>query len=318
MSRSRGWLCTVVGGVMALAMIAGSPLLAAEVAHKGVDVWTTMAGFAKTSFDQDPVPAGFFCEGSQPFAGRIVMKGVPLATRPAHGLGSADTVVRRLDDAVFDGQGKAVTRIRLEALSLASVEPIATSCGAYDVAVHLDGAQPTTTMRIVKTNEYGGRYSAPLALNVRVVFTPVAGNPHDRRELTRRIDLGPGSNSIWAFTRKPRYSGPILIDTNGDGRPDTRVPRASNFVAGLSPTPKAALASWIVSDGAMECPEGTCLHPSCHCNPDEDNWDPWETRDGCDDDHQHCIWTCVDPSTAPAGMLVECYESDSPIEGPPG
>jgi hypothetical protein len=57
----------------------------------------------------------------------VTLRGVPWAASPAHSLGNTDTVVERLDDAVFDADGMATTRIRLVALSLESIEPICTS-----------------------------------------------------------------------------------------------------------------------------------------------------------------------------------------------
>jgi hypothetical protein len=87
----------------------------------------TVAGFARTNFTDDPIPAGFFCSASQPFAGMITFKGVPLAVDPPNSLGKMDTAVRRLDDAVFNDQGEAATRIQLLALSLASTQAIETS-----------------------------------------------------------------------------------------------------------------------------------------------------------------------------------------------
>jgi len=285
-----------VAGAVLLALAAGSPALAGDnVIHQGVDVWMTVAGFAQTSFEAEPIPADFFCPGSKPFTGTIVFKGEPLAAEPANSVGTIDTVVRRLDDAVFDAKGVAYTRIQLMALSLASTRPLDTSCGAYDVAVRLDGEQPTTNMRIVRKNQFGGSYAAPLALKVKLVFTPTHGDQSARRELTHRVDLGPASNSVWAFTSRPRYEGTPRIDTNGDGTPDTALPVASNFLAGVSPV---ANASVIVNPQPSPqpipvCPVGQCPYHSCHCNPDKTTWDPYDPGTGCDPKHLHCLWVCV-------------------------
>lgn len=281
-------------GAIALALAASSVLAEDGVVRKGVDLWSTVEGFAQTSFAPDPIPADFFCPGSQPFNGTIIFKGKPLVAEPASSLGAIDTVVRRLDDAAFDAQGEAATRIRLMALSLVSAKPVETSCGSYDVAVSLAGEQPTTTMRIRRTEANGGTYLAPLALNVKVEFTPVAGNRHARRELTRRIDLGPGTRSVWTYTVTPRYKGRVRIDTNGDGRPDSVLPAASNFLAGVSPATPAALASFSsVSTAPITCPPPQCPHQSCHCNPDSESWDPFADGSGCNEDHLHCVWVCV-------------------------
>src|SRR5579864_3050318 len=223
------------GAAMVLTLLAGSSAFAVEPVHKGVDMWMTVSGMARTSFAKEPIPAGFFCEGSQPFTGTVTFKGAPLATEPARALGDIDTVVRRLDDAVFDEKGQATTRIQLMALSLISTAPIETSCGKYNVAVHLDGEQPTTTMRILRTSALGGSYSAPLALNVKAVFTPFTGDPSARRELTTHIDLGPSTNSVWMYLNAPQYKGAVKIDTHGTGRADTLLPAASNFIPGVTP-----------------------------------------------------------------------------------
>jgi hypothetical protein len=283
---------------MIFALALASPALAGDnVIHKGVDVWMTVAGFAKTSFKEEPIPAGFFCPDSKPFTGEVVFKGDPLAVRPANRLGAIDTVVRRLDDAAFNDKGEATTRIQLMALSLVSTKPIETSCGAYDVAVSLAGEQPTTTMRIVRTEALGGTYTAPLALNVKAVFTPVNGdNKSGRRELTRRIDLGPGTHSVWTYVTTPQYKGRVRIDTNGDGRPDTALPAASNFLAGVAPAVfkgPVAKPMTVQSTGGVSCPTPLCPYYSCHCTP----WDEDPAYDDpgtdCASDHLHCVWVCV-------------------------
>src|SRR6266852_1284881 len=117
---------TAVAVAVVLVLVAATAALAAEPVRKGVDLWMTVAGRAQTSFADEPIPAGFFCAGSQPFTGTVTFKGVPLAVTPAKSLTGIDTVVRRLDDAVFDAKGEATTRIQLMALSLASIEPIQT------------------------------------------------------------------------------------------------------------------------------------------------------------------------------------------------
>ncbi|HET9211451.1 MAG TPA: hypothetical protein VFR03_13670 [Thermoanaerobaculia bacterium] len=281
------------------ALISGAPVFAADAIHNGVDLWMTVAGFAQTSFADEPLPAGFFCEGSQPFTGTVVFKGVPFATAPAKSLGGMDTAVRRLDDAVFNEKGEAATRIQLLALSLASVKPVETSCGKYDVRVSLAGEQPVTTMKIFRTEALGGTYSAPLALNVKAVFTPVNGTKSARREVTRRIELGPGSRSVWAYVQAPQYPASVKIDTDGDGKPDTLLPTSSNFVAGVSPAvlkggvpARPHLAATASPTPVPVCPVGQCPYQSCHCDPN--STDPYQSSSGCD--HLHCIWVCVTSS----------------------
>lgn len=291
-----------------LAMTLAAAAGASEPIRQGVDVWMTVAGRTHTSFAAEPIPAGFFCAGSRPFTGTITFKGVPLAVTPGKGLGGIDTVVRRLDDAVFNERGEAATRVQLMALSLASTEPIATACGKYDVAVSLaPGEQPVTTMRIFRSETLGGTYSAPLALNVKVTFIPAGGGEGARRVLTRRIDLGPADHSVWAYVSTARYAEGAMIDTDGDGRPDTVLPRASNFQAGVAPAilrgdpakprlvqlnPTACQDYGQSPPAGFTCPVGQCPYPTCHCSSTSTN--PYESSTGCTNDHLHCIWVCID------------------------
>jgi hypothetical protein len=310
MTVSKALFRSAVLGALILAL-AGSPAFAGgEVLHKGVDLWMTVAGFAQTSFAAEPIPAGFFCASSQPYTGTIAFKGAPLAVSPAKSLGPIDTAVRRLDDAAFNAKGEATTRIQMMALSLVSTKPIETSCGQYNVAVTLDGEQPVTTMRIFRTEALGGTYSAPLALNVKAVFTPVSGEASGRREVSRRIDLGPGTRSVWAYVTAPQYKTGVKIDTDGDGKPDTVLPASSNFLAGVSPAVLKGKAAQprlaATADNPMpSCPVGQCVYQSCHCNPDSTN--PYEPNGSCDPTHLHCLYVCV---TAQPGTL--CVESAQP------
>src|SRR5258706_2601389 len=98
---------SVVLGALIVVLIGGVPAFGADVIHNGVDLWMTVAGFAQTSFADQPIPAGFFCEGSRPFTGKIVFKGAPLASAPANSLGRIDTALRRLDDGGFNPNGQA-------------------------------------------------------------------------------------------------------------------------------------------------------------------------------------------------------------------
>lgn len=312
MTVSRALIRSAAGAALIFALIGGSPLLAGEAIHNGVDLWMTVAGFAQTSFASNPLPAGFFCASSQPFTGAVKFKGAPLTVEPAGSLGAIDTIVRRLDDAKFDAKGEAVTRIQLMALALVSTKPIETSCGKYDVAVSLTGKQPVTMMKIFQSDAFGGTYSAPLELNVKAVFTPVKGDKSGRREVTRRIDLGPGSHSVWAYVNLPRYKQGVRVDTNGDGRPDTVLPASSNFLAGVSPAvlksppPLPSLAATVASP----CPAGQCPYYSCHCAELDTNPQWNQSSTGCTDDHLHCIWTCA-PSgaTGPNGVVVACADA---------
>ena len=211
---------------------------AAPVIQPGIDIFTTIGG-GKTSYDfaKNPVPAGFFCDSSSTFTGRVALKGLPVETGLRGQLGTVDTIIERLDPAVFNANGIAETRIRFRALSMVSIAPIKTSCGAYHVYVTLDGKQPLTKMRIERTQQRGGTFRAPLAANVRLTFVPVEGANPRKLELKGSVRF-PGKLIIpWSFPdgKILKPIGSAVVDTNGDLRPDTRLPGTSNFTAGYPP-----------------------------------------------------------------------------------
>jgi hypothetical protein len=254
----------VLAAVAVALLIGIGPLAADPVITRGIDVFTTTdSGTTYYSFADNPIPAGFFCKRSAPFAGRVTFKGLPLATAVPGQLRGSDTIIERLDDAVFDANGAAVTRIRVRALSLVSAAPLKTACGAFHVYVSLAGEQRTTTMRIVRTEENGGSFYAPLAIDAKLTFIPVRqgkGRANARPlELTAGFNL-PGDSIPWSFSAGPQTKriGAVVVDTNGDMAPDTRLLGTSNFAPGWSP------------DGSMNKITGgctLCAPYSCHTDP---------------------------------------------------
>jgi hypothetical protein len=265
---------------------AGPAFAGPDVLTNGADLWHTQSGFTFSSFEEEPIPAGFFCEGSKPFTGIVQLKGSPLATLPAGALGNIDTIVRRLDDAVLDAKGEGKTRIQLLALSLASVKPVDTGCGLYDVAASLTGEQPITEMKLVRTSQLGGHFIAPLELKVKLVFKPVSGTGQPR-ELVQTISLGPGSSSVWSYGAEKRAER-VQVDTDGDLTPDTVMPGPSNFTIGVATSTS-----------------GDCykIRKSCHCA--KKSTDPYEPNRHCK--HLHCTEVRLpcdwpDPPEPPAGV----------------
>ena len=230
-------------GLFAVLLLIALPTLAADqVIQNGIDPWHTPGnGSTFIDFSKEPIPASFFCFKSTPFFGRIVFKGVPIATREPEALDKTDTIIQRLDDAVFDENGVANTRIQMRALHLVSVEPIRTACGAYKVEVQLNGEQPITNMRIVRTHENGGRFYAPIAVNTKLVFTPVRGGSREVLELTKDVRFPAEPSIAWfdhAAPGRVRWSGFVQVDTDNDRVPDTFLPgTTANFAAGASNRP---------------------------------------------------------------------------------
>lgn len=246
---------SVTGWLVVLFLLGLSPLDATTVT-RGVDLFVTTAdGTTYTDFSRNPIPAGFFCAGSAPFASRVALKGLPLATGTP-GNQDFDTVIERLDDATFDAKGKASTRIQFRALSLVSIDPIKTTCGAFHVYVSLANGQRITQMSLLRSGDEGGQFAAPLAVNARVRFIPVEPA---RTKLQRPLEI----NRSFTFPAKPipfsvqsglrsKGSGPVNVDTNGDLSPDLVLPGTSNFLPGQT-TPS------LIDNG---CP--TCRRMECH------------------------------------------------------
>jgi hypothetical protein len=172
-----------------------------------------------------------------------------LETSPAGAFGNADTIVERLDDAVFNARGIAQTRIQMRALSLVGTAPVRTACGVYSVTAGLDGEQPITTMRIVRDGLIGGYFLAPIEINVKLSFWP-AGQAADLRsgptrkegdrdyrplQLVQRFSLASNPQAGWTFF--PGSDGVerqemTRVDIDGNGIPETDLQGTSNFATG--------------------------------------------------------------------------------------
>jgi hypothetical protein len=262
----------VVGMAFLVSCFAVAGFAADRVIQNGIDVWrTTDDGSTFVDFSRTPIPAGFFCPGSAPFTGRVALQGEPVVTGTPGALGAADTVVQRLDDAPFNKRGVAVTRIQFRALSLKSLAPIETACGKFTATARLNGAQPITRMVITRDDEKGGRFSAPLALNVMVSFKPVDRAGSETLEVPVEVRFPAKANLPWrSKTVAPAPNGFVLVDTDGDRVADTYLPGTSNFIAGQSSRSKPGTIEKL----------GTRGQYICHASDDPDGI------------KQHCFWLC--------------------------
>lgn len=284
---SRFTLCVLL---LALAV---APAQAFDLIDSGIDIWVTRSsGATFIGFEENVLPADFFCSGSNPFAGKIAFRGVPVATFPQGALGRTDTIVQRLDEAVFDQDGIAVTRLQVRALQFEAVQPLRNECGTFNVRVSLDGEQPITEMRIVRENPNGGRFEAEVAVNARIVFTPI-DHKGEMLEMTLEVRFPPRRNSLWA--QRPgsdavKAEGFVVVDTDFDGQPDTFVPGTSrNFTAGWpskpvdadifrrlqDPTQSEVSGTLLDGVNTAQLPQGlanmaeglTACSINCHCEP---------------------------------------------------
>lgn len=249
--------------VVVLTALLAVPVFAADRAiYNGVDLWRTMAdGSTHADFSKTPIPAGFFCGKSEPFTGRIGFKGVPVATNIPGALEKTDTIVQRLDDAVFNKNGVAQTRLQVRSLNFESIAPIQTACGQFTAKVSLDGEQqPVTRMRIIRENAAGGRFLAPISVNVKISFTPVGRPAAEPLEIRKSLRFPPLPNQRWESIPAQsgnKVQGFLLVDTDGDRIPDTYLPGTSNFGVGQMRRSKLVcqrqLTDCHLEDDCMHC-----------------------------------------------------------------
>lgn len=247
------------------------------VIRNGLDLWhTSPQGESYTDFARDPIPADFFCPGSPPFQGRIHFRGQPIATEPADALAGADTLIHRLDDAVFDPQGIARVRTQVRALSLVGTRPLDAGCGRFEVSATLDGGeQPITEMTIRKANEEGGTFVVHLELKAKLSFRPLGKGFGEPLELVQKVDFSRETVLPWAYEPlepSARHEGFVKVDIDGDGAPDTFLPGTSNFA-----TDHSVVESSL--GGFIPCCVGGCWWLVCHCDPEAT--DPSTSCEGC-------------------------------------
>jgi hypothetical protein len=220
---------------LAVLLLAALPAAAAEPVYRGTDAWTTVPVGTYADLRANPIPAGFFCAESPAFDGQIYLRGVHLVTDK--GTLRKDTIVERLDDAVFNKRGVAFTRVRVRALQLTGVETFKNVCGEYKVFVTLDGSeQPISRMKIIRESNRGGRFMVPLSINTKIVFTRV-DNEAEQLEFSDPVHFPPNPLNRWSYRRfapTAKAVGPLMVDTDWDGSPDTFFSGSSNFAPGWS------------------------------------------------------------------------------------
>jgi len=248
---------------LAVLLVAAAPAMAQQTFDPGIDAWSTdPAGGTFVNLD---LPADFFCSGSAPYFGPVILGGVPLASNPAGALNGADTVIERLDKVVLNSGGCGKTSVVVRALSLASASPIGIFCPASGTSTRWQveactcgccGVQPITTVEICDdgTGCGCGRFKGDLKLDVCLKF----------RNVEDGTVLGPVQQTISLKIDSPyceKNPGSVLpvktavmVDTNCDSQADLAVPGSSNFFPGAT-------------CGGPSCPPDVCHegpdHPHC-------------------------------------------------------
>lgn len=260
---------TLLASTLALLTVATLSVPAAsadDVIYGGIDLWRTPGnGHTGINFAASPLPAGFFCPGSKAFTGRVVLRGVPLVTAKAGALPGTDTIFERLDDARFDEQGLASTRVKVRALNLEGVAPLKTECGSYRVRATLAGEQPVTRMKLIRESENGGRFLAPLALDIKLLFEPLAKGARTL-EVERSVRFPVNPQLRWSsdVPGNKQFVHSVKVDTDGDKVADTYLRGTSNFSVSHDPT--LAVDKYI---GMCQYDTVQTFDEPCHCSNGE-------------------------------------------------
>ncbi len=260
-------LCTMV--VMAALPAAGQKPI--DRVPAGVDYWQTLSsGATAYNFEKQPLPAGFLCAGSDPFRGVVYFEGVPLRTEPAGILGTTDTVVERLDDAVFDRHGIAKARLRARAMNIQSTSPIKTACGDFKVTATLTEDQPVTSITFQRQNKFGGVFEADLRLKIRIDFTNLQSGKV--ASVVREIYMPTVGDAPFACGKVAARACPVVA---GPAQPSSITLLADGralMTANPGVTEKAEAATCVTGckcNGNGQCMTTYCWHNPCS-DPDYD------------------------------------------------
>lgn len=176
MNALRKWV-RALSITLAFAFCVLQPSAFADVIRAGYDLSKT--AYAYKLFDLDPIPAGAFGPGSDPFTGRIDWTSGPLTQFMGFSLpaGTVDTIVLRAGDAVLSGPGSSSTiPVQMVALSFSALHPISVTFdgGTRTEFWNVDAVasnNPVGTMTITQTSLGGGTFDSEFPVHPVFTFT---------------------------------------------------------------------------------------------------------------------------------------------------
>jgi hypothetical protein len=170
------------------------------------------------------------------------------------GLGTADTVVTRLNDAVFGTGSTASVRIQLKTLSF--VNDGSHPCSPLTIRVTQDSVQSTGTMTITRTSSAGGTFTAQVPVNAVIQAVDSAGNVTGTTYVSGV--LGDDGASPWTYgaagatAAQARIRAHKALSTGGGGTTATTAP----WKPGIDP---------VTQQPARICRIGNKTLPARHC-----------------------------------------------------
>lgn len=231
----------------------------------GTDFWVT----PNTGTHAD-IPSGFLCSGSTGFT--VDFKGKALVSSPS--LGQTDTVIERLDPICFDANGEASDiRIRVVALSLEGTSSISECGDTWTVTAHRrppgSGETAVTTIDVSDDGD-GGTFTGALNVPAQVNFKDSSGDVQSldmyvQFSMTAPWATEPGEGGVVV-------SGPITVDTDGDGdlsdETTTFPGNDTGFHPGWDPTTNPPVPVQVEHDGLDESHFTDPIPPPSTCDPD--------------------------------------------------
>ena len=204
----------------------------------GDDCYNVRRGASQIDFNENPLPAGFFGPGSDPFDGVVMFKGVI----------PDFVIVHRTRDFSFPVPLPSTDTVPIEivSLNLVSCEPITVTggqnSGLWNVSVGMNPGPPTQgQMTATKTHPNGGTFTAEFYVQPLFTFTRVC--PSDTRSLIGpQTILSTVQPYSWQDT-SPKPNPPC--DGNG-------FYVGGNFVPGVDPGSSYVLMSSPSGDVVLE------------------------------------------------------------------
>lgn len=239
-----------------LALVAAVPALAQDVISAGTDSWRTPPD--GSSYTDLNLPAGFLDKDCPAFQGRVILGGVPVEASPKDAYSYGDTLVERLEDAVFDAKGVAQVKIIVRGLHFQGANTLKTDCGEWSADVGLAKQQSATVMTIVREDANGGYFQAPISVDTVWTFTRASDGAV--RTLGTSNILTSDEKSPWQAGTCTKAAGtgtrrPALINPSGHGKPTMKIAAVSRgFNPGYGPNCVANVLC-----------RGKQIDPSIHC-----------------------------------------------------
>lgn len=174
-------------GALSAALLAALPAWAQDI-PAGDDTWNSVGGGA-TNVTLSSADWKALCGVS------VADTAVQLVGYNIPGLGTADTVVTRLDNASFAAGSTATVRIQLKQLSMVNDGP--QPCSPLTIRVTQDTTQSVGSMTITRTSSAGGTFTAQVPVAAVIQALDDAGNVRGTTYVSGT--LGDDSNSPWAY-----------------------------------------------------------------------------------------------------------------------